>query len=215
MIKAELTTTIGSSLLAYFTEDDAPRIVASIRDSHSGIRRVSATLLASDATWLTVNAAMRSLGDFGTQSVIIVIADMTEWDRAIRTQRMLIACNIILVRAVDETPMLADICQSIIDANGYQFVWIGYAEHDEAKSVRPMAQAGDGADLVRNAKISWADNERGRGPAGKAIRTGRTIVTGNAEMQPDHQPWRHTAREKGYGHPPPFRCVPTTKYSAF
>ena len=51
--------------------------------------------------------------------------------------------------------------------------WIASIEHDEAKSVRPLAWCGDEG-YIAKANITWADTERGRGPAGLAARTGKT-----------------------------------------
>jgi len=46
------------------------------------------------------------------------------------------------MHAVDEPHYLQEVCK-IIDKNcGYAMVWIGYAQDDEQKTVRPMAAAG-------------------------------------------------------------------------
>ena len=67
-----------------------------------------------------------------------------------------------------------------MDSGGYKLAWVGYAEHDEAKSVRPVAWADGTPDYVESAKVSWGDDERGRGPTGTAIRTGRMTVVRDA-----------------------------------
>ena len=43
-------------------------------------------------------------------------------------------------------------------------VWIGYAEEDKAKSVRPMAHAGFEENYLETLKITWADTKRGSRP---------------------------------------------------
>ena len=55
--------------------------------------------------------------------------------------------------------------------------WIGYAEHDKAKRVRPIAQSGFEEGYLESVTISWDDTEFGRGPTGTAIRTGKPITS--------------------------------------
>ena len=56
---------------------------------------------------------------------------------------------------------------------GYRMAWVGFAEDDENKTVLPVACAGYDQGYLDQAKITWADTERGRGPTGTAIRTGK------------------------------------------
>jgi PAS domain S-box-containing protein len=79
-------------------------------------------------------------------------------------------------------------------------VWVGYAEHDEAKTVRPVAWAGsDSGGYVANAKLTWADDtERGRGPTGKAIRSGEISYVQDFITDPQMAPWRKSALQHGY-----------------
>ena len=52
-------------------------------------------------------------------------------------------CNQALLRAAAEEALLGDICRIVCDEAGYRMAWVGYAEHDDARSVRPVAWAGD------------------------------------------------------------------------
>ncbi|MBI5902680.1 MAG: PAS domain S-box protein, partial [Deltaproteobacteria bacterium] len=93
-----------------------------------------------------------------------------------RTLTMITECNQALIRATDESGLLSEVCGIIVRIGGYRMAWVGYAENDERKSVRPMAVAGNNAGYVERLNISWADTERGRGPTGRAIRTGQPVV---------------------------------------
>ncbi len=53
--------------------------------------------------------------------------------------------------------------------------WVGYAEHDEEKTVRPVAWAGTEGGYLSKVKVSWSDTAKGRGPSGTAIRTGKAV----------------------------------------
>jgi signal transduction histidine kinase len=115
-----------------------------------------------------------------------------------RARRALSRSNEILVRARDEATLLSEICAAIVEMGGYRLCWVGRAEDDDAKSVRPIAQHGDDAEYVRSAGFTWADVERGRGPTGTAIRTGRPSVQQDIEKSPTFAPWRAAAAERCY-----------------
>jgi PAS domain S-box-containing protein len=88
-------------------------------------------------------------------------------DRSVRT---LSRCNLVLFRARSEQELLQSICQILVETGDLRVAWIGYCEDDADKTVRPVASAGHDIDLAR-VRISWGDNEAGRGPVGTAIRT--------------------------------------------
>ena len=120
-------------------------------------------------------------------------------NRALKT---LTAANRAMVRATEEEALLAEICRIVVEVGGYRFAWIGFAEHDENKSVRPVAQVGFEGGLetlaVVAGKISWEENEHGRGPVGTAIRTASPHVVRNLLTDPSFAPWRDEAHKRGY-----------------
>ncbi len=115
-----------------------------------------------------------------------------------RTLRMLTQCDEVLVRATDETELLQAVCRLAVEVGGYRMAWVGFAEQDSAKSVRPVARAGFDAGYLDTVKLSWADNEAGRGPTGIAIRTGQPVIARNILTHPDFGPWRQAALDRGY-----------------
>ena len=118
--------------------------------------------------------------------------------RSNRAHRALSRCNEALVRATDESSLLQDICRLIIEEAGYRFCWVGHAEQDESKTVRPIAQAGFEDDYLKTINISWADTERGRGPTGTCVRTGQVQIVRNFATEPRLAPWRSEALKRGY-----------------
>jgi len=122
-----------------------------------------------------------------------------ELHRLNRELRAVSMCNQVLMRATDEQTLLNDICRIVCDEAGYQMAWVGYAENDEARTIRPVAWAGFDADYVANAKLSWSDEtERGRGPGGIAIRTGEPYYFQDIATDPTLAPWRDGALLRGY-----------------
>lgn len=118
-----------------------------------------------------------------------------------RMNRELLAiskCNQILMRAQDEQALLNDICRIICDEAGYRMAWVGYAENDDAKTIRPVAWAGAENRYLEQARLTWADTERGRGPAGTAIRSGESTFIQDFTTDPKAAPWRESALQRGY-----------------
>lgn len=118
--------------------------------------------------------------------------------RANRAYRVLSRCNQTLIRAAEESRLLHEICKIIVEAGGYRLAWVGFAEQDEQKTVRPVAQAGYEDGYLETVNIRWADTERGRCPTGTAIRTGKLSVVRNILTDPNYAPWRAEAIKRGY-----------------
>lgn len=153
--------------------------------------------------WVTASPLLDSQGK--RVGAIQSIRDVTERRRAEeallhsnRELRAITDCNQVLMRAVDEQTLLDDICGIICDEAGYRMTWVGYAEDDDAKTVRPVAWAGDEEGYLAQAGITWADTEHGRGPTGTAIRAGESVCIQDFETDPEAAIWRENASQRGY-----------------
>ncbi len=118
--------------------------------------------------------------------------------RVNRALKVLSECNQIIVRVRDEPVLLSEICKVFVDVGGYCLAWIGFAGQDEEKTVRPMAQAGYEEGYIETLNITWADTDRGRGPTGTAIRTGKVSINRDVPSNPDYALWRLEAIKRGY-----------------
>jgi PAS domain S-box-containing protein len=116
-----------------------------------------------------------------------------------RAYKMLSECNQVLVRASDEADLLHDICRVIVEAGGYCMALVGYAEQDEQKTVRVMAQKGYEEDFFKTVNLTYADTEQGRGPLGTAIRTRAPAIFQNIANKSEIASWREAALKRGYG----------------
>ena len=138
----------------------------------------------------------------GTVSTFLDITDRKmreeELHRLNRTLRALSNSSQAMMRATDESAYMQEVCKIIVEDCGHKMVWIGLAEEDEAKSVRPAAYAGFEQGYLETLRITWADSERGRGPTGTAIRTGRVSMCRNMLTDPNFAPWREQAINRGY-----------------
>ncbi|MGA3141597.1 MAG: PAS domain S-box protein [Verrucomicrobiota bacterium] len=122
----------------------------------------------------------------------------TELQNVNRALHMISLCNQEMVRATDEAALLQAICHIAVEHGGYRMTWVGFAEQDEARSVRPVAQAGFEEGYLDTVNITWADAERGRGPTGTVIRTGQPVLARNILTDPAFGPWRAEAIRRGY-----------------
>jgi PAS domain S-box-containing protein len=134
-----------------------------------------------------------------------IIEDITEPKRMAETLRQvsralkaITECHQALIRATDETELLHEVCRIIVEVGGYRMAWVGYAEADVTKSVRPVAQTGFDAGYVEQLHLTWADKERGRGPTGKAIRRGKPVICRDTQVDPGFAFMAEEARIRGY-----------------
>jgi len=115
-----------------------------------------------------------------------------------RALQLLSQCNSAVVHATDEHALLNEVCRLAVGQAGYRVAWVGYAEDDEAHTVRPVASAGPVEGFLDRIKVSWADNEYGRGSIGPAIRLGKPVVVRRIGEQPTFDVWRDAFANRNF-----------------
>lgn len=98
----------------------------------------------------------------------------------------------------DEFDLLRKICRILVVLGGYRLAWVGYANHDEEKSVKPVAHWGYEEGYLNSLKVSWDESVYGQGPVGTTIRTGQTVIVQNIMTNPKFRPWREMAMAHGF-----------------
>ncbi len=114
-------------------------------------------------------------------------------NRALRTRA---AVNRALTQASDEEALLTEICRVVVQDCGYRMAWIGYREHDEAKTYRPMAHAGFEEGFLAR-PFSWDAPDDIR-DIWAVLETGKPFVLADIATDPG-APLRAEALERGYG----------------
>ena len=122
----------------------------------------------------------------------------TELRRLNRTLEALNSSSHAMSRAEREQDYLEEVCSIVVEKCGHSMVWVGFAGEDEGRSVRPVAHAGFEEGYIETLNISWADTDRGRGPTGTAIRTGKACACRQMLTDPAFAPWREEAFRRGY-----------------
>ena len=120
---------------------------------------------------------------------------MTATDNAVETLHQ---CNLALLRATDESELLHSICRILVEVGGFRMVWVGYPRNDAEKTIRPVAHAGHENGYLKAVAATWANDERGQGPTGTALRTGKPAWAKNIREEKSFAPWRDRAIAHGY-----------------
>lgn len=119
--------------------------------------------------------------------------------RADRILRMRSASNRALVGAAEESALLAEVCDFAVREGGYRMAWIGFAEQDPARTIRPVAGSGEDHDrYLRDNLISWGEGPRGTGPAGRCIRSGQPAASQELGSDESFVPWAAAAAMRGF-----------------
>jgi transcriptional regulator with GAF, ATPase, and Fis domain len=114
------------------------------------------------------------------------------------TVQTLYQCNLALLRATGENELLQSICRILVEVGGFRMVWVGYPQDDAEKSIRPVSHAGHENGYLTAVSATWADDERGQGPSGTALRTGKPSWAKNIQEEQKFTPWRERAIAHGY-----------------
>ena len=151
---------------------------------------------ASDEWTVLEVTATNCLHDPEINGIVLNAHDVTEQTILSRAIRTLSLANEVLVHATDEASLISDTCRTIVKSGEYLLAWVGCAEHDEDKTVRPVASSGR-ADYLDGLQLSWGEKESGRGPTGVSIRTRQVQVLNDVRRSREFAPW--TSRADAHG----------------
>lgn len=163
-----------------------------LKETESAIKRKAKQLHQEYRVWhknrqdvLWLQNRVTILYDESGRAVGLVgaLSDITELKRSqadlqkiSRIQKTLSFCNSALVHAMEEPALLQSMTNIIVEIGGYQGAWVGYALHDKARTLQPMAQSGIPAGYIEALNPTWSTSGFGAGPTSKAIRTGKRQI---------------------------------------
>ncbi len=158
------------------------------------------TYVESLKEWVSVSVFSFEKEYFVTAFDVITERKLAEdaLRRANRAYRTLSDGNQALLRAESEPALLQSVCDAVVNAGGYSLVWVGFAEHDERKTVRPVAFAGHEAGFLNTTDMTWADTEAGQRPVGQAIRSGAPVAIEYLAKDVNPEAWHKAVLERGY-----------------
>jgi signal transduction histidine kinase len=119
----------------------------------------------------------------------------------LRTNRALRLFSLVkgaVVRATDDATLFSEVCRISVNEAGYRMAWIGRAEDDDKKTVRPVAFAGPGEGFLDDIFVSWGETPAGLGTAGRAIRSRMPAVARDIRTNPAFAPWWDALRTRDF-----------------
>ncbi len=190
--------------------DDVESDLASIRQFIDGSRdsyRTEKRYIAKggDIVWILLSVSVVRDATGAPLHFISQMQDITEGKAAERKSQRLARIvtmrsegNQALIKATDELHLFQAMCQVVVQFGGYRMAWMGTVEHDEAKTIRPVAHAGHEAGYLAIAHVTWAECPLGAGPSGLSVRSGVPQINDDVTTNPAMSPWRQPALQRGY-----------------
>ncbi len=189
--------TLKSGATDYVLKSGIQRLVPSVRRAlreaveHTERRKTLEELRIAHADLIQANIELKDEIARRQQAE----KELVKVDRALRT---LSRSNAAIVHATDEQTFANEICRIVVEEGKYLMAWIGYPQDNEEKKVVPYAYAGHEDSYLSAIKVTWEDDQWGRGPTGTAIRTGNMCVQNNRLDNPFMAPWREEAIRRGF-----------------
>ncbi len=190
-----------------------------VKEARADVDRVWSKLIAGSSTSNNVRenrtkAGYKILCEWNSTplkdergSVVAVVSmahDITERKKAeaallnlTRTLKMLSGCNQVLVRAQSESELLEKICRLIVERGKYRMAWVGYAEPDAGKTIRPVSRWGYDEGYLEGLSLTGSDAAASRGPAWTAIRSVMPAIVKDIQTDPDFVT-KEEALKRGY-----------------
>jgi PAS domain S-box-containing protein/putative nucleotidyltransferase with HDIG domain len=108
-------------------------------------------------------------------------------------------CNAAIIRAKDETALLGEVCRIAVESGGMRMAWVGLVEPGTSR-VKPVASFGSGVEYLGEIHVSVdANDPRGRGPSGIAVREDHPVWCQDFAHDPRTGPWHEYGARYGWG----------------
>ncbi len=158
-----------------------------------------------EGTPLWTEITLQNAAINGRERKIAVVRDISARKRAEeslqemnRTLRMLLKCNEVLIREGNEKELLENICGILVEEGGYRCAWVAFAHNDFKGRVTIVASSGLDPGPNQMPYLTELDGDKGKGPTGTAVRTGRPSVVSDVMNDPRYASWRDLAVRTGY-----------------
>jgi PAS domain S-box-containing protein len=130
------------------------------------------------------------------------ISDITErknaefaLERISRLYAILSRSNEAIVHCDSEAILFPHICHTAVHVGGMKMAWIGMVD-EVRRALLPIASSGDTTNYLADIRISMdADNLRGMGPAGMAVRENRPVWCQDFLHDPSTAPWHESGAQ--------------------
>jgi len=157
---------------------------------------------------IPIDTSVAGIKDDGytINGMVLVFKDVSERKEneknMLRLNRAILAlgaCNRSLVRANDETTLLHDICNLLVDVGGYSFVWVGFPEKGDKQRLIPVAQAGTGNGYLNILKEEFYSYSPEDQPLPiRSLQNSKMYIQDEKYKIDDKIKWRQIAARSGF-----------------
>jgi PAS domain S-box-containing protein len=193
---------VGHRVVDFVFSEDRARLLAWRQLLHLGevLDELTMRVLQSSGDFVWMKARAQPIRDVDSRvtGVVVALRNCEAEVVTVRALRTISAGSRVLVRVTDDMALLRQMCQIAVDEGGYLLAWYGQKMDDEDQTIRVVASSAGHDSYLEDLEIHWRDDIFGRGPTGRAIRTGQTCTTSDIETDPSFEPWRESARVHGF-----------------
>ncbi len=196
---------LGKKLPDIFYYPGDAKFISDIFKVKGFVENMEIKVKKKDGTAFWIMTSLRKISFMNEPSYLTSSIDISENKKAheelIRLNRTLDArskSSQAMMHNSDEKEYLDNVCEIIIKDCGHAMVWVGYAQNDKRKTVKPVAHFGFDKGYIDQMNITWDESPNGSGPTGTAIRTGKPSICRNMITDPSFRPWREAAISRGY-----------------
>lgn len=127
---------------------------------------------------------------------VVVAAEVLR--RVKRTRQAVSLVSRVIIRSYEEEALHAEVCRHLVNHGGYLMAWIGLAEEEPERIIRPVAHDGIEPNFLGALSITWANDLITLSPTSLAMKEQRPQVARNILQEPRFAVLREEAQLFGY-----------------
>lgn len=188
--------------------EDADRVMRSIKETKSKLIPLKEEYRyfhpVNGLVWHNVHS-LPVIEQEGTVICHGIVTDVTyrihAEQKIIRANRLYLfisQINQMIVRTKDQKTLFSGACSIAVTLGNFKMAWIGLVDSESNKVIPAMIAGDDSGYFTKIKSISIDDEPTGRGPAGRCIREGKSVVINDIANDLMMLPWREEAMLRGY-----------------
>jgi PAS domain S-box-containing protein len=158
-----------------------------------------------DGTFYDVEISSIGVKLEGRNYIYAAARDITErkrrFDELVKLNRvyaLISQINYLIIGIHDREKLFREVCSIAVTSGKFRMSWIGLLD-DDTHIVIPVAWDGfENGYFTKIKNIPANDIYKGRGPTGRAVQKGKTVVCNDIANDPIMEPWRKEAIQRGY-----------------
>ncbi len=207
LVGGERDRAVGRPVADFVHPDSRATVAKRIRSmlrSRRPMPLIQEKFLRADGSAVDVEVTASSFQEENRTLVQVIFRDISRRRadeaaiaRLSRLHAFLSAANQALARVSDREELFRQVCRVAVERGGLKAAWVGLVEGD-GRRVVPEVSWGETDGYPAAVHIIAGKGRGGRGPTGRALRTGRVALCNDIERDPAMAPWREEALQRGF-----------------